>query len=176
MNEVILSIYVILMGSTFIIGIIWMLVAESKTETKMGEVSLIIFGVLLAGLIISLKLNPPQTEKKTTERSIISLYNESEVNGKFFRLGSGWIEETEYYFMFTQNADKSYSRIKIKVNSTKIFQENNVQPKIIQYSTITYRRPYRLLGIPMQREVLNTDVTYSLIVPVGTIVEQFKVR
>ena len=93
---------------------------------------------------------------------IYSLYNNSEIKGKFI-LGSGSINQEEYYYFFTKK-DNAYYKEKVS-NKTGII-ETDKTPKLEEttiYPKIWYGQLFEIRQ-------------YKLYVPKGTIIKEFKVR
>ena len=100
---------------------------------------------------------------------IVSLHNNTEVNGSFF-LGSGQVREQEYYFTFAKNQYGAYYRYRVPVNSSLIIESEELESPHIKV----------MIGqIPDNFKwwVFSFDkINYHIHVPVGTVIQQFSVK
>ena len=102
---------------------------------------------------------------------LISLHNEKNIEGSFF-LGCGSIGETEYYFGFVETNDDSLrlKRLQIPCSYTDIIEDNTKIPHlIIRYSSL-YTHPK--IGELCKEGLYD----FTLIVPDGTIIRNFKLK
>lgn len=101
--------------------------------------------------------------------SIVSLKQNDRTEGSFF-LGSGSIEGVEYYLYFRNLGDSRYKRGKVKASETIIeegFQEN---PKL------SWTRVRGKTNWFIRVEHVDRQEDYTLHVPKGTIIKQFKLE
>ena len=112
--------------------------------------------------------------------SLVSLKNTSETSGSFV-LGTGMIEGTEYYYYFYKTCGEGYARGKIKVYKAILYENNSIEPQLKWIEEIPNRKWMTLLfsfgGILINHfeEVLIDQHNFELIVPKGTIIQQFQV-
>ena len=93
---------------------------------------------------------------ETYERKIASVYNDKEISGSFL-LGSGYINEREYYFAFVKREDGGLIRANFPANVTIIYEG--------------YQEPYAIIEY-----YANTYLNVKLYVPSNTIIKEFKIR
>lgn len=126
-----------------------------------------IFGFMLM-MIVSLLM---PTTSHTVHHPIASLSINSETNGSFM-LGSGYINEIEYYIFYKIHGNDRYSREKIRVRGTMIVESNETEPQLrYDYETIEGNIWIGQTMVRDLREVKNRE----LIVPKGTIIKEFNI-
>ena len=111
------------------------------------------------------------TIRETEEHDwyIHSLGNDKYTEGDFF-IGSGSIEEVDYYFFYV-NTIKGMARIKRPVNDCYIIETDNRRPEIVG---IKYIHDDKDKFFKVWFEDVVTE--YKIYVPKGTIVKDFRVR
>ena len=125
---------------------------EDPTSGGTSGVAFVLLGVFLPFLIsFTVNFNKEYTKHVC---DIISIRRESETSGMFF-LGSGYVEETQYYFYYYKTA-KGYKLDKQKVKNTYIIEDNSVTPCVYEI-----------------KEKDAFDSYYTIYVPEGTIVTTF---
>ena len=99
---------------------------------------------------------------------IESLGNDKYLNGSFF-IGSGSIDETDYYFFFIETKH-GHKRIKLKVDYTYIIETDAKNPEWVKVYT-------HYGDEDSFWKVWSHDFEHNkLYVPSGTIIRDFKVR
>lgn len=101
------------------------------------------------------------------EVEIYSLFNSSQISGNFF-LGSGSIDNEEYYFCFEKDENGVFRRLKLKVEECGII-ESDETPKYVYKSVISKFDNLFCLG-----ELWKKDD--KLIVPKNTIIRKYVVN
>jgi len=141
----------------------------------------IIWGLLISGLVIFVSVLPGQIigaclPNISTDyyQEIISVNNDNQINS--FVLGSGYINEVEYYFYFVKTNDGGYIRGKIMASNVTIYENNEISPRLqwIKYIPKQEKITKYLFGDLSNRVYDNKD--YKLIVPKGTIMREFKLK
>lgn len=102
---------------------------------------------------------------------ILSLNNKSTIDGSFL-LGTGQIQSTEYYFMFSKRQDERIERLQLPVNNSFVLQKENVSPYVC-YQVVTYRYSKWVHLWPKLTWTQRT--TYDIIVPPNTVIEKYNV-
>ncbi|MBE7649149.1 hypothetical protein [Tenacibaculum finnmarkense] len=107
-------------------------------------------------------------EEEEHQWYIKSLGNDKYVNGNFF-VGSGTIDETDYYFFYV-NTSNGYQKLKILVSQTYIIETDKRTPEYVKvYSNYNDEEIFW--------KVLFRDEKFNrLYVPEHTIIRDFKVR
>lgn len=112
----------------------------------------------------------PEIEVITHE--LISIRNDSKTSGSFF-LGSGYIDDVEYYFAFQKRDDGGLVRIQIPASRMPIYEDDEKTPSY-QYSKYRHSCPW-WLGWGTW-ESLNRQKDAKVYVPVGTVIQKFELR
>jgi hypothetical protein len=99
---------------------------------------------------------------------IHSLGNDKYLEGEF-TLGSGSIEEIDYYFYYI-NTSKGFKRCKTRVDKSFIIETNDVKPHI-ETVVIHYKDEEKFF-----KTIDGTTNHRVIYVPKGTIIKEFKVR
>ena len=129
----------------------------------------IIYGFFTFALISIILPNVTQDSNGTTTQHylyIYSLKNQNDTEGDFL-LGSGNIEQKEYYYYFYKGVN-GYNRGKINVNSVSIQETNSRRAELVEI----YRTYSQDGFIRWQPQSTNRYIMY---VPKNTIIKQFKV-
>lgn len=114
---------------------------------------------------------PVEFSRTNQTQVIYSARNADGVEGRFY-LGSGFIESTEYYYMFSKQSDGGFYRVKLRSGDCVVYQ-NNGTPHL-EWQRIYYTYPKWAVWWP--QNVWTRDSIYSVIVPTNTIVEQFRLN
>mgnify|MGYP000630283228 CR=1 FL=1 len=99
-------------------------------------------------------------------KNIISLRNNNEVSGSFI-LGSGRIDEKEYYYTFIKINNDKYKRKKYPVEKSVIYETSQNSQKVVEKR--------KTIDDPLIIGCISEE-KYILRVPKGTIVKEFKVQ
>ena len=130
-----------------------------KEDAGIGMIMAGIFGTFALALTIVGACYYPkyQTPSKTHITDIMSISRGSSVEGHFV-LGTGAIEETNYYFYYYE-ADKGIKLGKVSADKTYIVETDEFVPSIYEIKEA------------------NTFLTYNtLYVPVGTVMTVYKLN
>lgn len=101
---------------------------------------------------------------------IYSLNNSQSIQGSFF-LGTGHIQQTENYFMFTKDERGGYSRVTIPVQNASLFL--GTQTPELKWQEINYVVSGWVSFIPFSR---TERTKYDIFVPENTIIQKFEVK
>lgn len=107
--------------------------------------------------------------KYTIQYNIYSLRNSSETAGSFI-LGSGTINEVEYCYVMYKTENGAYRRHKILMDNIEIVESSTLAPAV--YS-LEYTRKSRS-GLIKYTDSVSSTGDYRIVVPKGTVIEQFK--
>jgi len=142
--------------------VFWFLILYKMKDDVDDRVACAIIMTIFSTLIIMAVLNIYSKKKKTfLIEKIYSIINRSEISGSF-TLGSGTINEKEYYYYFTKYKGVYY-REKVSAK-TGIIEDNSRHPCIIKI-TVT---PQCLFSCNKEYK--------QIIVPENTIIKSFKIR
>jgi hypothetical protein len=135
---------------------------------------LLFFMGLVGSLFLTLLIFPcvrwvdsETTEYYSRRGNITSIKNSNEVGGSF-TLGSGTIEQTEYYYYYYKSVD-GYVRGKKPVNQTFIVEDSSVKPHI----EVKMKHFESKSGLFQFND--EEQKRYKLVVPKGTVVNKFEV-
>lgn len=149
----------------FTIGIIRRNEGDSQSDQFIGWG---FYGVLLA-IVLGISIPFISAEKIGTQEHhymyVYSLKNQNDTEGSFF-LGSGNIDQIEYYYYFYRGK-YGYDRGKLPINNVSIVETDTRKPELTQVYNI-YDTTNLLLWAP------NPTEQYILYVPKNTIIRQFK--
>jgi hypothetical protein len=125
---------------------------------------------IIGGLLIMVTIRSIDAKKTLGYKptaNIVSIRNNDVISGSF-TLGCGTIEQSEYYFYFYKTLSGGYARGKKSVNSTVIVEDNYKTPHIEELK-ISYESRSGWFKFTEQ-----TEDTYRIIVPKGTVVNKFQ--
>lgn len=105
---------------------------------------------------------------------IVSIKPASEVHGAFC-IGTGYIGTTQYYFAMRKLSNDSYKPIKIEVSDIESINESNENPKFLIYKQEVRNKMMHYL-FWKNSELQRTNYKYKLVVPKGTVIQDFKVQ
>lgn len=165
----------ILLVTPFILGIV---VGILRKEKSSEGVTAQIFGwmfyfgffsIIFGALVFHIDANKSSVEY-THYLYIHSLKNKSEVSGDFF-LGSGSIENKEYYYFYYKSS-LGFKRDKVLVSETSIVETDDKNPEIVRGEQCYDQNTL----IKWQcGEVESQRYKYIMYVPKGTIIKEFNV-
>lgn len=98
-----------------------------------------------------------------------SLGNNTSISGDFF-LGSGSIEEKEYYFFYV-NTVKGMRKMKLPIDKTYIIETDDRRPEAVEIQEWVDDKDLFFKDL-----IGYTTDHYKLYVPKGTVIRDFKVR
>ena len=125
---------------------------------------------IFGGLIIMFGIRSIDGNKTISYKptcNIISIKTNDVISGRFL-LGSGSINQTEYYFYFYKTINGGYARGKKNVNITEIIEDDTQNPHI-EVLTTTYESKTGWFKVGDE-----TEENYKIIVPKGTILNKFE--
>lgn len=127
---------------------------------------LLFFGLLFMFLFFAAFITIESTDNWTHYETIVSLKDSSNISGSFF-LGTGSIDQKQYYvaYVTTTNQGNTFKQIKIPVNKTIIEENNNQTPRIVS--------KWKISGYISKTK---THTHFKIIVPKNTIIKQFKIQ
>jgi len=127
------------------------------------------------GVVLSLVCTTGVTyqDSYVFSNDIISLKGNSEVSSSFF-LGTGSINEHQYYVYYLDLGSSRYKLDKVKTSRTIIVQDNNLKDKgeLRVFEGIAVGNVWSKLAGPFKNEC--SKQSYELVVPEGTIIKEFK--
>ncbi len=168
----------ILLALSWVIICVCILIARKKNYCVFSVEELmftIIFGGLVYNLLLWFLINIIASSCIETENHIEHSYNIQSINnrgnlsGSFF-LGTGRIDETEYFYTFVEY-DKGYVRRRFDVNDSIIFEIENIdQPHInVIYKRMSGNWKKWFVVLPHRCE-------YYIYVPTGTIIQSYSIE
>lgn len=139
------------------------------------------FLILFSGLLLSIQIvllafaALSNVEYGQQHQDIVSLNINSTVSGDFF-LGSGSIDEVEYYFYYKKCADGGYLKEQIPVVETKIYETNDISPRLQWTEVRSLENKYTSFFIGASGYYFVDQEDFKFFVPEGTIIKEFSVR
>lgn len=145
-----------------------------------------LFLFMIGGLILEGTSAGLSYEDRSYEINIYSLRSEEQVSGSFV-IGSGTIDSREYYYFFRDHGDNAFIRGKVRASSTPIIEDDHQDPHLLQERRVVssfnpwfvgpgayFRGEDYYLGRTegFRGQILRN----TLIVPEGTIVQEFRVE
>lgn len=165
---------------------LWCIYSIFRAKGELGEKFLVavisilgfsLYNVILIGIFSIIIMASPNITK-VQYQNIVSLNNNSEVQGSFI-LGSGTISETEYYFYFVKQDDGGLYRDKVKTRNVVIYETDKVTPRCEWTKVINKPVPSWILKREIF-DVLSSDCyklkDFKFYVPTNTIIKEFKLR
>ncbi len=129
-----------------------------------------ILTMVISGIALTIGLTyQPEIKRENVYLEIYSLKNSTSVEGSF-TLGSGYIQETENYFVFYKDADGAFRRWSAPVRDCRLFLKN--ETPFIHYQKVTCKSPFWLTYISPSEE---TTTLFNMVVPENTLVQKFEV-
>lgn len=146
----------------------------------------LIFSICLCGFLPTFSAGLSY-ENKIFETNIYSLKSNDEINGSFF-IGSGHIREKEYYYFFKEHDENgSLIRDKVVALQTPILQDSSKHPCLVQEIRVVSKYNKWFVGLTAliegEDEYLGKRIglesgiiSNKLIVPEGTIIQEFRIE
>jgi len=106
-------------------------------------------------------------------QNIISMRNNSKTEGSFF-LGSGSINQVEYYFYFYKTKDGGIKRDKVSTRYATIHETNDKSPRV-EWTMVTKAWPWWLKIYKSMSDIERLG-DFRVYVPEGTIIERFELN
>lgn len=131
-------------------------------------VSVVTFSVLCVSQIWNVEVG-----RDNCGASIYSMKNVNGIEGTFC-LGSGNINNQEYYYMFEKVNNGGLQRIKLPSRNCIIYQNENVNPNIT-WQNIHYRLPYWALWPNITKFQTTENSMYDIYIPSNSVVLKFGV-
>ena len=101
--------------------------------------------------------------------NIYSLKNSNDVSGSF-TLGSGSVEQVEYYYYYYKDVNGYFNRGKKQVNNTVIEEQDNCVPHIERQKIKSVSKT----GFIKEYSDTSSE-KYKIVVPKGTVVNKFEI-
>lgn len=140
---------------------------RGETNGNVGFVFIASFVLSILTTLVVTFIDYKKIDKKyETICYIQSIKNASNLNGSFF-LGSGNIEEIEYYFYFYKTKE-GFVRGKKQVSNTVIVENDSLKPQVQQL--YNYYESRSGLFKPSESSV----EAYKIVVPKGTVINKFE--
>ena len=113
---------------------------------------------------------------KQCSHNIISLRDDSKIYGRFF-LGSGTINEIDYYYYYKKLNNTSYKIQRVK-SFRSIIHETDIEPRVDTYFERVYFTKYTkfMIGIFLGEYQDNYNYRYDIYVPEGTIIKEMVLK
>lgn len=159
--------YIVLIG--IVMGIAFGIYTERNEEIG-DKVVMAIMGAcigMFSGFMISIIMGGailPTEYVLVDESELVALRDNGSVEGNFF-LGCGSIDKEFYYFFYKKDATNKITFGKLPVEEVLIIEEHRTDPTI---------KEYRKKGKYSRWAVTPSSAKYEIYVPMGTIVNQFK--
>lgn len=137
-----------------------------------GAISAVPHALIRAGQWKSTTIN-----ENIFHHDIVSIKNDSNLSGSFF-IGSGSINQTEYYVYFIRMEDGGFKRDMVQSNKAVIYEiiDENQTPKIewtIKTSKVHWLVQFGYDQFDIERRI---EGHYRIFVPKGTIIQQFNLN
>jgi len=161
-----------------LIVLLKILISGTKDLVGVCFVAAIVSLIPLFALIgVSRELDCCQSENKDIyyKVDIVSLRGDSSISSSFF-LGCGNINGVEYYRCFQKNKDESFQRVDIRTSNAVIFESNEISPRIEWIERFRRKMWIFRIGIEEADTVQRMNGKYKIIVPDGTIIQNFNAR
>lgn len=147
---------------------LWRKVCNDVEDWLYSLLSNFIASCCTVALLISIDTKEIETSYKYY-CNIHSLKNSNDVSGSFV-LGSGNIEQVEYYYYYFKDINGYFKRGKKEVNRTVIEERANTTPHIEKKYTKSVSRT----GVINSYSDSSLD-EYKIVVPIGTVINKFEV-
>jgi hypothetical protein len=153
---------------------------ETRRQKRNKAILIFLFIIFIAPITFGQNMRGYGEGRLVWEKTfdIISIKIDSNISGSFF-LGSGYIDEEEYYFTFIKDGD-NYIRYKTRTDYSMI-KEENIKPKLI-YQVYSSRAMDPSWGTSTLRRYGYTGgcrfggyPRWIYIVPVGTIIQKYEI-
>lgn len=163
----------LIVGGTISLWILYMLLWRKSCKEYFDWFASIFLNFFVALLTVAGFIQLDQ--KKVDENYyhsyyIYSLKNQEKIQGDFY-LGSGSIEQVEYYYFYWKDVNGFYNRGQEEVNKTVIEESDTCRPhtEVLNYKYISRTSLVSVYGEEEQER-------YKIVVPRGTIINNFEVR
>ncbi len=133
--------------------------------------SLMLMIMVTASILVASSSWKVETYRDEYSTQIYSLKNVNDIEGTFF-LGSGYIDNQEYYYMFQKYEDGGLRRIKLLSRDSILYQGSS-SPHI-RWQVIHYRLPYWASIWPNFEG--TDDSMYDIYIPSNSVVMKFNVN
>lgn len=118
---------------------------------------------LMAGMLIGLAF--PAHPVKSGETPLVALRDKDGIQGSFF-LGSGYIEDKQYYFFYAQQPDGAFTPGKVEANRwVRVYEQERSDAVLITYRWEANSRWAQWLSVPVNA----IGNSYDIHVPRGTV-------
>jgi hypothetical protein len=125
----------------------------------------------IVGMFLSLAFTPVEVGRINHQIDIISLRNESNINGNFV-LGSGYVNNIQRFYTYYKDPERGgYRQTWFQADNCDIFQDGN---KYITWQNIVYRQSKYILIWP--KITWKEDTRYDIHVPTNTIISTFNLN
>ncbi|MFW6046949.1 MAG: hypothetical protein ACOCP4_04090 [Candidatus Woesearchaeota archaeon] len=162
----------------FFIMIIFIIHLCKPSKNNIDSISMCVILTIIGALfLLVISIAITEYHGKVVEKyseymyNISSLHNNTEISGSFF-IGSGSIDETEYYFTFVKIGDNTYKRKKFRTDDTYIIESNSGKPRVIKKTANMKLNDY----ITPSWLTTITRPKYYMYVPEGTIIKDFRLK
>lgn len=134
-----------------------------------GALTSLLVGLIgaVVGLIIGI-LIPAHFDIQKTEYEIVSIQDNESIKGKFFLLGSGYINGSMGYVFYTKNGD-GFELSQLDADEATVYYTDSI-PKCIKYEYVINDDMINNFSLGCSRY----RPSYELYVPEGTITNNFK--
>jgi hypothetical protein len=165
-----------------IVSITICLIAAFKAYKYLESIGLaVLFFLLYSGIsflvglgIVATVVSTLPKEENIYYLDIVSLKNDNSISGNFF-LGSGSIQQEEYYFYFVKAKDGSFYRDKVEADRTRIVQTANISPRC-EWKEITHISNATTKFWIGTGDLFFERKDFKLYVPPDTIIENFRLE
>lgn len=147
--------------AALLVGIIFIIIMEDISGLIVGAIALL--------LLVLISLGLSATPVETGKENIFALKDNSQSSGSFF-LGSGTINEEQYFFYIVETEKGKYFKKAEAKNSFIKEEDGLVQPYMVTYE---YRFDSKFARF-MYGEY-NGDIEYQFVVPRDTVTTDFVV-
>lgn len=103
---------------------------------------------------------------------IYSVSQKDGITGRF-SIGSGYINNSPYYFMMRKLENNSYKPIHISTDDINSIIESDEEPHLKEYIKVRSNKWVKNL---IFADCISTSIMYDLVIPKNTVIEKFQVN
>jgi hypothetical protein len=148
-------------------------------EKILVSIFIMFMSVLMYVLVVTLFINAliignivGVNKVDIVKTSIVSLSNNQQINGRFFVLGSGYINQKSYYIYMAETVDGGFIRQQIPTDTTVVYEVDS-EDAYLQWNEHSKQFPNWFRGCA---PLLTYSTNYKLFVPKGTIIRSISIN
>lgn len=136
-------------------------------------IAALFFGLFTVLTVIGIESGELKLDHEERAYEIVSLKSKSEISGSFF-LGTGSIDDREYYYTFAEVEEDRYKRVTIPSDNSIIEETDEKTPHVTKKYYVRDGVDWIVPEWIDKGEV--SKVEYNIYVPKGTIIKEFSVK